>query len=184
MRVIAGEKKGRKLGSPKGDLIRPTPDKVKGALFNILAEKNSDAIIIDLFAGSGAIGIEALSRGARKVYFGDFDKASFNLVKKNLEHLDYTKEDDDKGEVLYGDYSEVLTEIKEKADIIFLDPPYGKGIYEDVLNSISDNDSLKKDGVIIIERDTWNPIPDEVAKYTKKDTRKYGKTSIDIFEIK
>lgn len=181
MRVIAGEKKGRKLNSPKGDLIRPTPDKVKGAIFNILSENVADSTVIDLFAGSGALGIEALSRGAKKVFFGDFDKASINLVKKNLDHLDYTEA---KGEVIYGHYDEVLKEIKEKADIIFLDPPYDKGVYEDVIKSISDQDTLSKDGLMIVERDTWNPIPDEVGKYTKKDSKKYGKTSIDIFVAK
>ena len=177
MRVIAGEKKGRKLNSPKGDLIRPTPDKVKGAIFNILQSKVTDAVVVDLFAGSGALGIEALSRGAKKVYFGDFDKASVNLVNKNLEHLDYVE----KGEVVFGEYGEVMKAINETADIIFLDPPYYKGIYEDILKILSDSDIITEETMIIVERDTWNPIDDQVEKLKKTDSRKYGKTSIDVF---
>lgn len=177
MRVIAGEKKGRKINSPKGDLIRPTPDKVKGAIFNILQNKTENAIVLDLFAGSGALGIEALSRGAKKAYFGDFDKASVNLVEKNLKHVEY----EDKGEVIFGDYGDILNTIKEKIDIVLLDPPYYKGFYEDLLAKLSDADIITKDTSIIVERDTWNAIPQEAGKLKKEDTKKYGKTSIDIF---
>ena len=180
MRVIAGEKKGRKLNSPKGDLIRPTPDKVKGAIFNIVSAQIEDAVVLDLFAGSGALGIEALSRGAGKVIYGDFDKSSISLVKKNLEHVDYT----DKAQLIFGDFKEVLNEIKDKIDVVLLDPPYYKGFYDEVLESLGDSTILNPDAIIIVERDTWNGIPDEVGKLHKSDTRKYGKTSIDIFKLK
>lgn len=178
MRVIAGEKKGRKLNSPKGDLIRPTPDKVKGAIFNIIQDKVADSTVLDLFAGSGALGIEALSRGAKKAFFGDFDKSSTNLVNKNLEHLDYQ----DKGEVIFGDYEDVLNEIKEDIDIILLDPPYYKGFYDKLLETLSQSNIIKESTVILVERDTWNAIPEEVGKLKKTDSRKYGKTSIDIYK--
>lgn len=180
MRIIAGEKKGRKLNSPKDDLIRPTPDKVKGAIFSMMAEKVLDSTFVDLFAGSGAIGLEALSRGAKKVFFGDHDTASVNLTKKNIEHLDYQNS----AEVLHGDFKEVLAEVKEKADIIFLDPPYNKGFYDEILEAISKSDALRKDGVVIVERDSFNQIPDEAGDLVKTDTRKYGKTAIDIFKFK
>lgn len=180
MKVIAGEKKGRKLNSPKGDLIRPTPDKVKGAIFNILSAKVEDSIVIDLFAGSGALGIEALSRGAKKVYFGDFDKSSVNLVEKNLKHVELA----DKAQVIFGEYAEVLEQIKDKADIVLLDPPYYKGFYEDLLKVLDKSDAITKDTTIIVERDTWNAIPDSEGRLTKTDTKKYGKTSVDIFNVK
>ena len=179
MRVIAGEKKGRKLSSPKGDLIRPTPDKVKGAIFNIISTKIEGATVLDLFAGSGALGIEALSRGASKVIFGDFDKSSISLTKKNLEHVDYL----DKGELIFGDFKEVINDVKDKIDIVLLDPPYYKGFYDQVLEALGNSDILSPDAVIIVERDTWNAVPDEAGKLKKDDSRKYGKTSIDIFKL-
>lgn len=166
------------LNSPKGDLIRPTPDKVKGAIFNILASDLQDAVILDLFAGSGALGIEALSRGAKKVIFGDFDKSSTNLIKKNLEHVEYT----DKSTVIFGDYADVLKEIDEKIDIVLLDPPYYKGFYEEMLKNLSESNVIEEDTIIMVERDTWNPIDDQIGKLKKQDTRKYGKTSIDIYK--
>jgi 16S rRNA (guanine(966)-N(2))-methyltransferase RsmD len=177
MKVIAGEKKGRKLNAPKGDLIRPTPDKVKGAIFNILQGKVENKVVIDLFAGSGALGIEALSRGAEKVFFGDFDKASVNLVKKNLEHLGYT----DEAEVIFGDFKDVLAEIKTKVDIVLLDPPYYKGFYGELLEALSESDIVTQSTIIVVERDTWNEIPEKDGKLKKTDSRKYGKTSIDIY---
>lgn len=179
MRVIAGEKKGRKLNSPKGDLVRPTPDKVKGAMFNIINTNVEGAIILDLFAGSGALGIEALSRGAKKVYFGDYEKSSINLVEKNLKHVELT----DNAEVILGDYADVLAQIKESIDFVLLDPPYYKGFYEDLLSVLDKSDIITTNTKILVERDTWNALPDKAGRLIKTDTKKYGKTSVDIYTV-
>ena len=129
LRVIAGLAKGHKLTTLKGDITRPTMDKVKGAIFNMIAPKIPDAKVLDLFAGSGSLGIEALSRGAKIAVFVDRNKQSVNVIKKNL---DYTKLADsaiiinEEVERIYNILPKDLT----KFDIIFMDPPYNKILYK------------------------------------------------------
>lgn len=178
MRVIAGKYRGRRIESPKGNDIRPTTDKIKEALFNILMKDIAGAVVVDLFGGTGALGIEALSRGAKKVYFCDIDNRSLALIKENTKFCE-------KGEyeILKGDYAESLRRLSArgiKADIIICDPPYRFSEGERILNKVKEYDVLAKDGIITIERSEHDGVlPDK--QYFLESTRTYGSVSIDIF---
>lgn len=179
MRVITGKYRGRKLNSPINNAVRPTTDKVKESIYNILQGQVEDAYVLDLFAGSGALGIEALSRGAKKVYFCDNNSKSLDLLMSNLSFCE-------KGtfEVYKGDYTDclrLLASKKIKLDIVICDPPYSKKLGEEVLDKLKKYDLLADDGTIIIERKT-----DDVAVthnyFEKISTRIYGETALEIFE--
>ena len=149
MRVIAGKARSMPLAAPKGDGTRPTTDRIKETLFNTMQAYVSDAVFIDLFAGSGAVGIEALSRGAKKAYFVDNNREALDCIRKNLE---FTKLDD-KATVIGRNAVDALYEIKDSADIIFIDPPYHLGIESDIMRMIRDRGLAHEDTLIVIEAD-------------------------------
>lgn len=177
MRIITGEYKGRKLESPKDNSIRPTTDKVKEAIFSIIAFDVPGAVCVDLFAGTGNLGLEALSRGAARCYFGDKSRESLALVRKNIAICGAQ----DKSIVMAGEYQKVLSSIREKADIFFLDPPYKDGLMQDCISLITENKLLAKDGIIIAEHGKDEKLPDEIADFTKIKERKYGAIIISIY---
>lgn len=178
MRVITGEFKGRKLESPAvTDKVRPTSDKVKEAMFDILMNDIYGSTVIDLFAGSGALGIEALSRGADKCYFVDSDRSSIRLIKQNISIVGA----EDRSVVLACDYAKALEKIKEKADIILIDPPYQEGYYRTVLSRIDILDLLDDEGIIITEYASRDEMPEETGSLKLVKTRKYGKTSLGVY---
>ncbi len=157
MRVISGLAKGRKLQTAEGLSTRPTTDRIKETLFNIIAFDLPDAAFLDLFSGSGAIGIEALSRGASEAVFVEQDTVCQKIIKENLLHTGLDK----LGRVLGLEVMQALRLLsKEKAlfDIIFLDPPYQAGLIEPTLTEISKGGLLKKDGYIIVERSAQTPF--------------------------
>ncbi|MDD5922444.1 MAG: 16S rRNA (guanine(966)-N(2))-methyltransferase RsmD [Eubacteriales bacterium] len=177
MRVITGKYRGRKLETPEGYEIRPTSDKVREAIFNILMQVTDEAVCCDLFAGTGALGIEALSRGARRCYFGDRSREAIGIVKRNLAHC---KAEEDAA-VFFGDYHKVLKRIPEKVDIFFLDPPYQAGLYENCLGEIDALDLLAPDGIILAEHETREHLPEILGRFSRVKSRKYGKTSVDLY---
>lgn len=148
MRVTAGKFKGRKLIDRPLDHIRPTADMVKQAIFNKLAFVINGAKVLDLFCGTGALGIEAISRGADEVVMSDLNFQSVKLAKDNLAQLSNPSQ----GRVIQGDYKKVLEKLKgEKFDVIILDPPYKSGVYEDCIQKIWQFDILNDEGVIVCE---------------------------------
>lgn len=162
MRVTAGKFRGRKLIDRPMEHLRPTADLVKQAVFNKLAFSISGGRVLDLFCGTGAIGIEAISRGAREVVFVDASPKSIKLTKDNLAVLNNPSE----AKVICGDYKEVLKNLKGGFDIIFLDPPYKSGIYEDCVREIFSLALLKNDGIIVCEHnkeDSFDFSPFEVV---------------------
>jgi 16S rRNA (guanine966-N2)-methyltransferase len=177
MRIISGELRGRKLLSPDSDKVRPTTDKVKEAVFNILAPYLEDAVVIDLFAGTGSLGLEALSRGAVRVYFVDKSKESINLVKENVKRCAA----EDRSVILLYDFERGLERIPEKVDIIFLDPPYSKGFMEKSLSLISASMRLNEDGIVVAEHGKDEILPDRIGNLTKIKEKKYGKIMISIY---
>lgn len=178
MRIITGEYRGRKLETPIGYDVRPTTDKVKEAIFNLLQNDMYDAVCVDLFAGTGSLGLEALSRGARRCYFCDNARASLNLVKTNIKICGAG----DKSIVLAGDYTKTLARIKEQADIFFLDPPYASGVYEKCLELIEELDLLTEDGIIVAEHDKYDEMPEQVGNLVKVKERRYGKILVSIYQ--
>ena len=148
MRITAGKFKGRKLIDRPFEHLRPTADMVKQAIFNKLAFVICGARVLDLFCGTGALGIEAVSRGASRVVMSDLNPKSISLTKDNLKNLANPKE----CEVLQGDYKDVLKKLAGKQfDIIILDPPYKSGIYEDCVRRIFDFNLLAPEGIIVCE---------------------------------
>ncbi|MCR5145624.1 MAG: 16S rRNA (guanine(966)-N(2))-methyltransferase RsmD [Lachnospiraceae bacterium] len=150
MRVIAGTKRRLNLKTVEGLNTRPTTDRIKETLFNIISDDIYDCRFLDIFAGSGQIGIEALSRGASVAYFIENNKKAFSVINENL---DFTKLKGD-AKVIKADFLSALSSLKgEKFDIIYADPPYAAGYEPDLLKSIIENDLLNEDGYVIIEAD-------------------------------
>lgn len=174
MRIISGKYRGRNLFSPKDRAVRPTSDKVKEAVFSILQFRLQDSIVADLFAGSGALGIEALSRGASKAYFSDKSRESLALLKKNLAPLNGAV-----FQIYEGDFQRLLDGTSEKFDFVFLDPPYKSGLGARAIGALVAAEKLKDGGLIVYERsaDEGYILPDG-AKLT--DSRTYGNTVVDF----
>ena len=177
MRIITGEYRGRRLESPIGYDVRPTTDKVKEAIFNLLMNDIWDAVVVDLFAGTGNLGLEALSRGAKRCYFCDNSRESLNLIKVNIAKCTAQ----DKSVVLAGDYSKALGRIKEQVQVFLIDPPYKDGLYEKCLNQIDELDLLDEEGIIITEHGVHDPVPQQAGNLIKVKEKKYGKIMVSIY---
>lgn len=184
MRIISGTARGSKLATLEGLETRPTLDRVKEPLFSIIQNYVKDAIVLDLFAGSGALGLETLSRGAKQVIFSDSSSKAINVITQNLEKTKFT----DKAIVLSNSYEEVLKLMvneKKEFDIIFLDPPYASGLLEQIVLYIKDHNLLKKDGIIVIETDAEIEIQKiQNVDMHIKDIRKYGRVMLLFLERK
>ncbi|MDR3295452.1 MAG: 16S rRNA (guanine(966)-N(2))-methyltransferase RsmD, partial [Clostridiales Family XIII bacterium] len=141
LRIIAGSCRGKRLFTPGGHGIRPTPDKVKGAIFNMIGASQEDAVALDLFSGTGSMGLEALSRGARRCYFCDNSAESLALIRKNAAHCNMEA----RAKILSGDYMRTLDAIPEKMDVIFIDPPYGSDYYANCLERVAAAGLLQAD---------------------------------------
>ncbi len=178
MRVIAGKYKGRVLKGPDHSGLRPTADRVKEALFNILGARIINADFLDLFAGTGAIGIEALSRGAKSVVFSDSNRLSIRLLKENLKFL----ASDERFRVLCSPVErniQILASQGFSFDLIFLDPPFDAGLLPGTIEKIMRYGLLNKDGTLIIEhqRKLVNDYPELIIFLD----RNYGDISLSFF---
>lgn len=176
MRIISGTARGTKLYTLEGIRTRPTLDRVKEPLFSIIQNKIHGAIVLDLFAGSGALGIETLSRGANNCTFCDSTKDAIKIVQMNLEKTKLKS----KSKVLEMDYSKCLKKSKEenmKYDIVFIDPPYDSNLIYLAVKEIMELELLTKDGIIIAETDNEKQIINEIGKLNVNifDKRKYGR---------
>lgn len=179
LRIIAGHLKGRKFEVPKDKLIRPTSGKVKEALFSMVGPDLEGAVVIDLFSGTGSLGLEAVSRGAHKVYFGEKSKEGIQLTSKNIT----TCCTEDRCKLIKGDWEYVLAQIHEPADLIFLDPPYKAGLMESCLEQIWERKLLAEDGIIAAEHDVHQKLPDHIGGFSIWKARKYGNTVITLYTI-
>ena len=175
MRIIGGKHRSRVLASFEGTEVRPTADRVKESLFNILALKIVGRRALDLFSGSGALGLECISRGASEVVFNDVRKESVALLKKNLRALG----EESVARVYSLDFSACLDAVSGEFDLIFLDPPYKEEFGKIALEKIAKRALLSGDGVVVYERDI--PFLGEVQGLEKYDERKYGKTYLTFF---
>ena len=181
MRIIGGKYRSRALSEFPGEDVRPTSDRAKEALFNMLAFRLMGARVLDLFAGSGALGLESLSRGAKEIVFNDFSKDSLAIVKKNLAALKIPVNGEE-AKVMQSDYLSCLSIMRGKFDVIFLDPPYRFDYGQKALETISSKKLLSEDGVAVYERD--RAFDGEIDGLEKYDERKYGKTYFTFFRVK
>jgi 16S rRNA (guanine(966)-N(2))-methyltransferase RsmD len=177
LRIIAGDARGRRLFSPGDRSIRPTSDKVKGAIFNMIGAYIPDAVVVDLFAGSGNLGIEALSRGARRCYFCDNSARARALIGKNLAHCGMT----DRAEILHCDYKAALGVIADKADVVLLDPPYGRDDYASCLAAAGAVFDAAAGGLVVAEHSAALLFPDRLSGFVKIKEKRYGGTAVTVF---
>ncbi len=177
MRVITGKARGVVLKTPEGLQTRPTADRVKEALFSVIQFDIPNARVLDLFAGTGQLGIEALSRGAKVAVFVDAGEPAVKLVKENLRRAKL----EGQGRVVKGDYLSFLRSTRENFDIIFLDPPYAEVFLENALNCISEIDILHSGGIIVTERPLGKELALELPGFVRSKDYKYGKTLITLF---
>ena len=177
MRVITGKARGVQLKTPDGMLTRPTTDRVKEALFSIINFEIPGARVLDLFGGTGQLGIEALSRGAQSAVFVDAREEACRLIRENLKRTKLEGE----GRVVRSDYLAYLAHCKEKFNIILLDPPYAEVFLENALKKITEIDILQSDGIIVTERPLEKELPWEFEGYSRSRDYKYGKTLITIY---
>ena len=174
MRVITGTAGGRQLKTLPGDAVRPTADHVKEALFNILQFDLEGRRVLDLFGGTGQLGIEALSRGAREAVFTDQSRNSVSLIRENLKRCGL------EAAVLQTDALSYLSR-GEKFDIIFVDPPYDAGLYAPVLERINAVDNLNEGGIIICESRAKEVLPDLLPPYRLLRRRRYGSVALTFY---
>lgn len=183
MRVISGLARGTKLNSIESSSTRPTLDRVKESMFNILQNDIKDKVILDLFAGSGALGIEALSRGAKKAYFCDINSEAIYIIKQNLEKA-HLKE---KAVIFKKSYIEAISSLDEKIDIVFLDPPYKLGVVGKSIEFLLKKKILTNDVIIVIETDEVDRDVQEIKKIEGIniiDQRKYGRAHLVFASLK
>ncbi|MGN0453327.1 MAG: 16S rRNA (guanine(966)-N(2))-methyltransferase RsmD [Ruminococcus sp.] len=175
MRVITGLARGRKLETLTGVEVRPTTDMVKEAVFSIIQFQVQGRMFLDLFAGSGQMGIEAISRGAKGACFVDISRDAIAVIKKNIKTVGF----EDKSEVCFGDSLSVLRTCREKFDVAFLDPPYGKGLVEKALQLIPD--AMNEGGVIVCETAAEEELPEKAGEFLLDRTYRYGKIKITTY---
>ena len=176
MRIISGIRRGHKLFEFEGDDVRPTTDRVKESIFNIIQNYVPDASVLDMFCGSGALSFEAVSRGAQKAVCIDSNPASVDIIRKNAKALRFEE------------FCEILTmscldykSSGESFDIIFLDPPYNKGFVEPVLNHIVEQKLLADDGIVVLESDDTD-FHGEIPGLCIYRQKRYGRTYITVYK--
>ena len=177
MRVITGKARGVQLKTPDGMTTRPTSDRVKEALFSIIQFEIPGAKVLDLFGGTGQLGIEALSRGAKSATFVDAGEPACRLIRENLKR---TRLEAD-AKVIRSDYLQFLNHCREQYNIIFLDPPYAEVFLENALKKITEIDILASGGIIVAERPLGKELPWDFAGYTRSKDYKYGNTLLTVY---
>ena len=177
MRVITGEYRGRKLETPENYDVRPTSDKVKEAVFNLLMNDTYDAVFCDLFAGTGSLGIEALSRGAGRCVFVDSSRQAAAVIRDNVALTGFS----DRAQVVQGDAISFLGSCREKFGLAFLDPPYAADLLEKALFRIAEIDIMAENGIIVCESAAEKALPTLPAPYEKGREYRYGKIKLTLY---
>ncbi|ETT85748.1 16S rRNA (guanine(966)-N(2))-methyltransferase RsmD [Viridibacillus sp. FSL R5-0477] len=180
MRVIAGDRKGMPLKAVSGTTTRPTTDKVKESLFNILGPFFDGGTVLDLFAGSGGLGIEAISRGMDKGIFIEKDGRAFQNLKENIQKCRY----EEHTELFRNDAVRAMKALIKKGvqvDLIFLDPPYKKRAYYDLVEEIVSNNVISRSGTIVCEHDHDTDLPDNFLHFEKIREESYGSIIISFY---
>ena len=181
MRVISGTRQGKHLKSFKGRKIRPTSDRVKEALFNIIKQDMAEGTkVLDLFAGTGNLAIEALSRGASKAYLVEKDRDSLSIIRENIKLCSFQKE----AEIIPVEVKKAIPVLEKKGatfDIIFIDPPYDAGLAGETLDLLGES-ALSKGALVVAECSSRETLEERYGKLVLKDMRRYGDTSLSFFE--
>lgn len=177
MRIITGSKRGKKLAALEGEQVRPTTDRVKEALFNILQFTIEGRRFLDLFAGSGQIGLEALSRGAAEAVFVDSLRDSIRVVEQNVKAAGF----EDRSRIVQADFAAFLRGNREKFDIAFLDPPYNTGLLEQALPMAAEH--MNPGGLILCEHPRQEELPEQAGSFSKFRSYRYGKIALTSYRL-
>jgi 16S rRNA (guanine(966)-N(2))-methyltransferase RsmD len=179
LRIIAGEFRGRKIKEPGLDTVRPTKDRIRQAVFNVIAAFVPGASVIDIFAGSGAYGLEALSRGAEKAIFLEKNPVCSRVIKENIDVLGVSS----RSELVTADAFEWVREMEEKPrfDIVFADPPYNMGMARNILIHINRYDILNHSGLLVIEHHGEEALPDSEGVFTLLKRKTYADISVSFY---
>ena len=177
MRVITGTARGRRLLEPEGMDTRPTTDRVKEGIFSSIQFEIEGRRVLDLFGGTGQMGIEALSRGAAHCTFLDLRKEAVGVIRENLKRTGFAED----AAVVQGDYLAFLTRCKEKFDLIFLDPPYAADLLEQALTAIASFDICREHGIIVAESAADKVLPELPAPYRLYREYRYGKIRLSVY---
>ncbi|MBA3034950.1 MAG: 16S rRNA (guanine(966)-N(2))-methyltransferase RsmD [Desulfobacterium sp.] len=181
LRIISGDLKGRKLFSIKCLTIRPTSGRLRESIFNILSNQVADSVVLDLFAGTGALGIEALSRGASFAIFIDSDKEAVLTISKNIKVCGLM----DRTTIARFDISNNIIKSAHKlpaASLVFMDPPYNRNLVTPALINLSKSRILENNASIVIEHDVQETLPENISDYKITDQRRYGKTLVSFLK--
>jgi len=179
LRVISGSLRGKKLHAVRGMKVRPTADRLRESIFNIISSRVHEAVVLDLFAGTGALGIEAISRGAESAVFIDNNQGALAVIARNIKSCAYGM----RTKVINWDISQNLNCIKSSLpafNLIFMDPPYRRDIIKPALLNLFHSSSLAKGAYVVIEHADAEPIPADLDAYKIDDQRKYGKTVVSF----
>lgn len=180
MRIVAGTFGGRQILSPGDRSIRPTTDRVREAIFSVIAARVPGGRVLDLFAGTGALGLEALSRGAAEAVFVDGSPAAIRLIRSNIERCNTG----DRARVLSAPAARALRRLAEAGDcfdLIFLDPPYGKGLIPETLKGLEA--VAAPECLVVAEHDSKEDPPERVGPWGRTQRRKYGDTAVSLFTL-
>ena len=190
MRIVGGTAKGRRLQTPSKSsagprdslLIRPTADRAREALFSIIGKAVEGAAVLDLFAGTGALGLEALSRGAQSAVFVDKSSRSIDLIRKNVELCGFSE----KAIIIKRDLAKSLSFLEKllpgkEFSIVFIDPPYRKTLCLKILKELSSGNILASSGIVVAEDDSGNELPESIGSLNMFDRRKYGDTGFWLY---
>jgi 16S rRNA (guanine(966)-N(2))-methyltransferase RsmD len=179
MRIISGTSKGRKLVTPRSQSLRPTSDRVKESIFNILQDEIVGKVVLDLFAGTGNLGIEALSRGAKKTIFVEKGRQALRLIQRNLTQFGL----EERSEILPKDANRAIGILKQKGesfDLILMDPPYQKGLIQKTLMKLNSYPIYHKDSILVIEHDRREPLSTVMDGWNLIRQRRIGDTVISF----
>lgn len=180
MRITSGELKNRRIKSREGRETRPTLERIKEAIYSIIGEKIVDAKFLDLYAGTGNMTFEGISRGAKRAIMIEQDKEAVRIIIENVNHLGI----ENKCRAYKNDVFravEILSRKNEKFDIIFIDPPYKENISTKTIEKIFENNLLEEDGIIISEHSVYEKMPDKIGNFVKYDERNYNKKIVSFY---
>jgi 16S rRNA (guanine966-N2)-methyltransferase len=183
LRIISGILRGKKLETFRGHTIRPTSDRIREAIFNILAVAGriQNSVVLDLFAGSGALGIEALSRDAHSAVFVEKNKSAIALLRKNLNRCALDRQ----AKVIQWDIAgnlDCLRSVNTKFDLVFMDPPYDKDMIQLTVTHLRTSQAIKKEACIVVEHSPNEPVSFDWAGFELTDRRRYGKTIVSFLK--
>jgi 16S rRNA (guanine966-N2)-methyltransferase len=179
MRIISGTSRGRKLATPRSLSLRPTSDRVKESIFNILQDKVDGRVVLDLFAGTGNLGIEALSRGAKRAVFVEKGRHAIQLIQRNLAQLGFGE----KSEILEKDVNRAIGILKQRGecfDLVFMDPPYQKGWIENTLMKLGSHPIYGSGSILVVEHNRREPLPHRLVGWDLIRQRRIGDTVLSF----